>query len=69
MQESEKRIQTLESDIAAMTKQMSDQEFMQKNADNPKLFKMFDNLKSELVREMEVWEKCIEELESIKAQK
>ena len=69
VQESEKRIQKLESDIAAMTKQMSDQAFMQKNADNHKLFKMFDNLKTDLADEMEIWEKTIEELEIIKAQK
>ena len=44
-------------------------DFMQKNADNVQLFKMFDKLKSDLIKEMEVWELAVEEVETLKAKK
>ena len=69
VQDSEKLIEKLENDIAAMTKQMEDGEFMQKNADNAQLFKMFDKLKTNLVKEMDAWEQAVEEVEALKAQK
>jgi ATP-binding cassette, subfamily F, member 3 len=67
VQESEKEIERLESDIKAMDKQLADPVFLEKNANNTPLFKMYDKMKAKLNEEMERWEKLNEELETIKA--
>jgi ATP-binding cassette subfamily F protein 3 len=69
VQEYEKKIEKIESDIAHFDKQMANPEFLEKNANNVAVFKMYDQLKSNLLKEMENWEKANEELEKLKAQK
>lgn len=69
VQECEKHIEKLESDIKHMDKQLADPVFLEKNASNTALFKMYEKLKSDLIEAFENWEKCQEELESLKAQK
>jgi len=68
VQEFEKKIDKIESDIAHFDKQMSNPEFLEKNAGNVAVFKMYDQLKSKLLKEMENWEQANEELEKLKAQ-
>jgi ATP-binding cassette subfamily F protein 3 len=69
VQEFEKKIEKIESDIAHFDKQMSNPEFLEKNANNVAVFKMYDQLKSKLLKEMENWEEANDELEKLKAQK
>jgi ATP-binding cassette, subfamily F, member 3 len=65
VQECEKDIERLESDIKAMDKQLADPVFLEKNANNTALFKMYDKMKLDLKVKMEKWEKLNEELEQI----
>jgi ATP-binding cassette subfamily F protein 3 len=69
VQEFEKKIEKIESDISHFDKQMSNPEFLEKNANNDSVFKMYDQLKNKLLKEMENWEQANEELEKIKTQK
>ncbi len=49
-----------------MNKQMSDPDFLEKNATNAALFKMYDKLKADLATEMDKWAILTQELEAIK---
>ena len=66
IQECEKNIERIESDIKAINLQMADPVFLDKNAGNTSLFKMYDKLKSDLSASMVEWEKSHEELENLK---
>ena len=64
--ECEKKIEKLENDVKAMNKQMSDPDFLEKNANNTALFKMYDKLKADLAKEMDNWALLNEEIETLK---
>jgi ATP-binding cassette subfamily F protein 3 len=67
VQECEIKIERLEADIKATDKQLADQAFLEKNANNTGLFKMYDKMKADLNAEMEKWEKLNEDLEQIRS--
>jgi ATP-binding cassette subfamily F protein 3 len=69
VQECEKKIERLESDVKSMNKHLSDTEFLAKNTNNDALFKMYDKLKADLAKEMDIWAQLNEELETLKSGK
>ncbi len=69
VQECEKKIERLESDVKSMNKHLSDAEFLAKNTNNDALFKMYDKLKADLAKEMDIWAQLNEELETLKSGK
>ncbi len=65
----EKRIAKLESQIKNFDSQLADSDFLLKNANNSELYKEYNRLKKELEIEFEYWELYSRELESLKSGK